>query len=374
MSDTTIATRGHRIVHYDLLKGIAIYMVVMGHVLTMCIRDIDAAFVFKFIGQTHMPLFFFISGFMSWRQQADGSTAMPVSTLVKRARQLLVPMLLVSALWVVYFPHSGIQSPLHTTLPGLYSAYWKDGYWFPLCLMELTVLYWVLSRVLQALKACWLRVAVLVVTYGLLIALALATSTEDCDWAGTGLLAQFFPIYMLGAAAGKHREAFARLCCNGAVMTAALLVFVPTFYCTVYPWDIPVESAVMDAASWVIVPLMQASWTVLAIAMVTPWGKRVEQVKLQGERPGLVSRIFLLLGNHSLGIYLWHFFFLFPMPFLQEPMRAVALQAVPLLAVSAVVAAGIIAVTLLWLRMLGCSPLLAEVLTGKLIKRENQQS
>ena len=42
----------------DLLKGIAIFMVVMGHVLTMCIRGIDSAALFKIIGEVHMPLFF----------------------------------------------------------------------------------------------------------------------------------------------------------------------------------------------------------------------------------------------------------------------------------------------------------------------------
>ena len=49
--------------HYmDLLKGIAIFMVVMGHVLTVCIRGIDAATSFSIIGEVHVPIFFFISG------------------------------------------------------------------------------------------------------------------------------------------------------------------------------------------------------------------------------------------------------------------------------------------------------------------------
>lgn len=34
-----------RIEYFDLLKGIAIFLVVMGHALTMCIRGIDAAFL-----------------------------------------------------------------------------------------------------------------------------------------------------------------------------------------------------------------------------------------------------------------------------------------------------------------------------------------
>lgn len=34
----------------DVMKGVAIFLVVMGHVLTMCIREIDRASLFKFIG------------------------------------------------------------------------------------------------------------------------------------------------------------------------------------------------------------------------------------------------------------------------------------------------------------------------------------
>lgn len=47
------ATR--RLHHFDMLKGIAIAMVVMGHVITMCIRDIDSAAAFKIIPNTHIP-------------------------------------------------------------------------------------------------------------------------------------------------------------------------------------------------------------------------------------------------------------------------------------------------------------------------------
>ena len=39
-----------RLVYFDILKGMAIFMVVMGHVLTMCVREIDRAALFKFLG------------------------------------------------------------------------------------------------------------------------------------------------------------------------------------------------------------------------------------------------------------------------------------------------------------------------------------
>ena len=78
-----------RIEYFDLLKGIAIFLVVMGHALTMCIRGIDAAFLFKLIGQVHMPIFFFISGFLTYKD-----TFAPPA-LMKRFLQLIIPFFVV---------------------------------------------------------------------------------------------------------------------------------------------------------------------------------------------------------------------------------------------------------------------------------------
>ena len=87
-----------RLYHFDIIKGVAIFLVIMGHVLTMCVRSIDRATVFKIIGQIHMPLFFFISGWFAYREDARGLPVLP--KLRGRALQLLVPMVVVSSLWI----------------------------------------------------------------------------------------------------------------------------------------------------------------------------------------------------------------------------------------------------------------------------------
>ena len=74
------------------------------------------------------------------------------------------------------------------------------------------------------------------------------------------------------------------------------------------------------------------------------------------------------LGQKSLEIYLLHFFFLFPLTALQEPMRAMGLGFVPLAAVSVFVACLIIAASLLANVVLSLSPVLASLLTGKISK------
>ena len=133
--------------HYmDLLKGIAIFMVVMGHVLTICIRDIDAATIFKIIGEVHMPIFFFISGWFTYKATADGRIRRP--DLRRRAMQLIVPMVIVSTLWVLQFPYSGLRSPMAPGFEGLWTSEYKNGYWFTPVLFVIMALYALLAPVI----------------------------------------------------------------------------------------------------------------------------------------------------------------------------------------------------------------------------------
>lgn len=47
-----------RLPYFDILKGIAIFMVVMGHVLTMCVHEIDRDTLVS-LGMGFAPLFVF---------------------------------------------------------------------------------------------------------------------------------------------------------------------------------------------------------------------------------------------------------------------------------------------------------------------------
>ena len=112
-----------RLGYFDIIKGVAIFFVVMGHVITMCIRDIDNAFIFKLIAQTHMPLFFFVSGYFTYKATFNAENEKIEDFLQpklwKRFRQLIIPGISMAVLWTIYFPHSGIQSPLESTAAGV---------------------------------------------------------------------------------------------------------------------------------------------------------------------------------------------------------------------------------------------------------------
>ena len=106
--------------HYlDTLKGILIVLVILGHVIQANIDSYQEVFLFRFIYSFHMPLFFFISGFLTFRKSAKHGF------IAKRARQCLIPF----ATWALLTPliktgNFDMQQTLQTLL------YPNNGLWF----------------------------------------------------------------------------------------------------------------------------------------------------------------------------------------------------------------------------------------------------
>ena len=353
----------HRIEYFDLLKGIAIFLVVMGHVITMCIRGLDAAFIFKLIEQVHMPIFFFISGYFTYKASAERTFITP--GLKKRFLQLVVPFLVITPMWVCYFPHSKLLSPLSDNLPDLYRSVWKDGYWFTLCLFEMCALYMPLSLMLQRIKSVVGKVAMLMAAYGVLISLMVcfADVPGNVDYAGLSLLARFFPAFAIGVMAHHLHQGYQALLHRSGTFAVALVVFAGTFYCVAYPWDVwGADSAELWAfISLAITPVMHFSLFIIAITLVMPWSEKEFGPEA---KPSVVARYFRLLGNESLGIYLLHYFFLFPLTGLQDPLKEMGLAFVPLTVTAASVAFCIIGVTLLVVYALKRNKITALLLLG----------
>lgn len=360
MADT-IKTSPGRIEYFDLLKGIAIFLVVMGHVLTMCIRNIDSAFTFKIISEIHMPLFFFISGYLTYKSSRTKSFLKP--DLWKRFKQLIIPFVVVSALWIWYFPHSGLLSPISDSLTDMYQSYWKDGYWFTLCLFEIFLIYYPLSILLSKIKNSAWQIILTIAVYAALIILArfLSFPAENKDILGIGLLTSFFPVFMTGLFAAKYKEKFSAIVNNSLWFVDALFIFIFCWYYTVYFWEFPM---LPDWVNLITRPLEHFGLIIIAITAIQPWSKKEFNFE-QGNKPSIVARYFKFLGKESLAIYLIHYFFLFPLTPLQEPLKSIGLPMVPLLTVSIIAAFLVIAATLLVNYIIQRNKYLSFILIGK---------
>ena len=90
--------------YIDAAKGIAIFFVVMGHVifLTMAQEPADVQIYkgFGFIGISHMPLFMFLSGLVVSSHYVSAKNLF--QTLIKRAHTLLVPFLVFGLAYAVF--------------------------------------------------------------------------------------------------------------------------------------------------------------------------------------------------------------------------------------------------------------------------------
>lgn len=346
-----------RLHYFDMLKGIAIFMVVMGHVLTMCVREIDRAAIFKFIGEIHMPLFFFISGWMAMRAGENGVVSTPA--LLPRAKRLLLPMLGASTLWLYYFPMSGIESPLVSTWDGLWGNEWKNGYWFTLVLFEIFVLYAAITPLLSRCRNLATAIGVSTAAWAVLMACVALMPASWTAYSSLGLAAMFFPIFMAGALAKKHKEGFDRICASSTAVTVSLLVTGVCLAVVCWPWKYSFANHYTLTAARIVLHIALA---IIAIATVKPWSEKAFAPTRTS--PARLADMWRYIGTRSLSVYLLHYFFLFPLGIARPTLEAVGLSFTPLFVFSAAVAAIVVALALCADYILSFSGPLSLLLTG----------
>lgn len=344
-----------RLHYFDMMKGIAIFMVVMGHVITFCVREIDRTPLLKFIGEIHMPLFFFISGWMSWR--SDGKAP----SIPRRALQLLVPFAAVAALWSLYFPHSGLESPLDCTWSGFWNSLYKNGYWFTLVLFEVLCIYAVLVPALRRCRRVSSELMLYLAVFAVLSAIRyFFFMTHPYRYLSFGLLAMYFPVFIAGVFAHRHQSLFERACSSAGV-TVSMLVGSVIIYVLCWQWEFDWADEVTLTPLRV---LFHIALAVVAVAVVKPWASEAFGPDApSGGRP--VARMWAYLGKESLAIYLLHYFFLFPLGATRGILESVGLSFVPMVFFSAVVASAVIVVVLCANRILRASVLLSWLLCGR---------
>lgn len=104
-----------RITYLDSLKAILILLVILGHAVQFNTEEYETNPLFQFIYSFHMPLFLFISGYLTCRGSFKRWN------IGKRALQLLLPFIT----WALISPF--LESRAFTIKPFLYP---DTGLWF----------------------------------------------------------------------------------------------------------------------------------------------------------------------------------------------------------------------------------------------------
>ena len=166
----------------DNLRGFLILLVVLGHCIQFSDTDFDHNIVFRYIYAFHMPLFMFLSGFVSYRRDYQWTSAR------RRISQLVVPFVCWAALDMAVnrdFDFAWLREP-------------DRALWFLWVLFWISVLHIALSKLSRKLGVAEeIVMAVAICLFAGLFALGRTSF-------GLGLISWYLPYYCIGAFTRKY--------------------------------------------------------------------------------------------------------------------------------------------------------------------------
>lgn len=271
-----------RIAYLDALKGGAILLMVMGHVLAWSFADpsVIAQFdinqpvnvkvggaICQVIYSFHMALFFMISGFLLYKEE------LPLfkDFLTKKITRLLLP-------WLFSF---GIAYLVRGSL----------GFWFLLSLFEISILGYLLIALLSLTKKRYFIIDLVVVLCLYLIVRKLAGfSLYGLE---LGMFAGYWIPFCAGILMRKYERFFILCVKNNTMFTLWVVLFVSLFACR-YFVDHNSICSFLFKHSKLVLPLLGSfiCWHLFS--------------SINSER---VTKLFGELGKKSLPIYILHILF-----------------------------------------------------------------
>ncbi len=132
-----------RYLQFDLLKGVAILLVILGHIFYHCgTSPYLKTILWNLLVSVHMPLFIFISGYFS-AKALDLSSAGVLKYWQNKALRLLLPLLFLPTLMHWITRGFGLHLPLEEYL---------GRYWFTYVLFELFFIFYVFRLGFELIK------------------------------------------------------------------------------------------------------------------------------------------------------------------------------------------------------------------------------
>ncbi|MBQ9186316.1 MAG: CotH kinase family protein [Prevotella sp.] len=269
----------HQRLHYiDKLKGLAMLLVVMGHTIYFCTYHEQYPFhddIFSVICTFHVPLFFFLSGVVI-------KTPPDIRKFGKKAYRFMAPMLIVGFINAVVIDKIG----------DFFLNGGHNGYWY---LLTLTIFYMMLIpfRLNKQNRKKWMALltdtAIAIAIWCLLRMMVKAdfTTLNALNLYGAFL---YWPYFVIGHLFRKYNLIHMLTgYWNITLLTfSAYLILVICLYSEID--NLPI--------------FLEYFLALLATAALTGLFSRFENSNTW------IERQLLLIGNHTLDIYIYHYFFI----------------------------------------------------------------
>ena len=258
--------------YLDIIKGIAMLIVVMQHVGGRLNEGLT------FLCKVDVPLFFIVSGYLAMKSNIDFR-----QDFVKKTKRVALPFvaaLLFAAVWY------------DLSIATVVTDIGKCGYWFLQCLFLFFVMFYGIVKISNSRR--WNHKSLIIISIiveAALLALSKYAPASVDNIMGISYMARYFPSFMMGAIVRKY--SLMRL---GKLTGSVLLVV--TCIAFTYKGSSTNVSFLLHVAGY-------ASASLLLFFCI----KSVEN-----ELPGLIKKLFCMIGKNSLSIYIIHFYFVTHIP------------------------------------------------------------
>lgn len=330
---------GVRIRYLDVIKCFAILIVIHGHVkgfgfgLDDTYSNPSQLMLYAF----NMPIFFFVSGFLAWK---DGSTKMAdvVNQLKKKFLYLVVPAV-VFTLFRINLVHG---EPLTYTL-----EHGFGGYWFTITLFECFALFYLLKYIcshkhgLAALLLTISAVGVGIVSVRPLIGPRIIDLNH---------LLKYFQFFAFGVLARMYQPQYYRLIQSEWVKCFSLMGFFVLLYVL---FSVSIPNRLFHLLRDVVLRYLGVIVVLSFFVANADWFSRDTRI----------CRIINLVGRNSLAIYLLQYFFIPHSASLER--WAGSIDATTLHIICFLWSAVIVAVCMCFILLLGNSKIFGKYALGK---------
>lgn len=342
-----------RLYYIDWLKGLAMIMVVMGHIIIFC-GQLEDSICMKNIVMINMPLFFCLNGLVVKSFPIDNGNIY----LLKKIRQIFIPFIAWGCLITLY---------RHESFLNFWYSFWKFGYWYLLVLFELYILYYICNIIIKfidrqicnpVLKNSGIIFTFIAGYFAVRLGVRFLPSNFLSITSYFQIL-EYYPFFFIGVVI-KQFDLLKYLKEKAGVIMTLLLISTPVFY---WLWNIGSEKG---ALAWWILFLLRVLFILALLITAHIYFNRPDRY---------VGRIFNTIGRHTLSIYMIQYYFFSTIDF--HDLYGLLDQSGNQLAI--VILSFVTSVLLCYLCIIGeriiqTSPLLNAILLGKISNQSSCRS
>lgn len=204
--------------HFDVMKGIAIILMVMGHVMLFSF-DINPSEPLKFI-YFNMPIFFYISGFLAYKK--FDSFKEVGKRIIHRGIVLLFPYVIFLNLYS-YFANGTVNVSLT----------WLGGgrYWFLYTLFLISTFFILYEYIIRKVKSSIIYTILWLIPYAVLMLLKFNILHIGCNFDNiVDGLANYYRYFLIGYLCKKYIRLDSLLFRNPIVIAIGFIAYFVNWY------------------------------------------------------------------------------------------------------------------------------------------------